>query len=366
MLDEHPTGVGIFSFNITNHLFNLYRKSDYQKMDVFTPSFDLLDKGLNIKKLPRIMLSSRYGRLAALTRFIWNTFFYPLQTRKRYDVLINPTTHGSFFQNNQLLTIHDLLSLKYGNISTHQRIYFKYLLPYLIKKSKAVIAVSETTKNDVIEQLNCPAEKIHVVYNGYDEQLFNLDEDNTGIIKKTYGVENYFLAVGPTYAHKNFEFLVSVYSQLPESAREKFPLVIAGGKPTYLAVIKKLVKDLDIEQNVYFPGYVPFGMMKALYQKAYAMIFPSIYEGFGFPLIEAMACGCPVLSSNTASMPEVCGDSAVYFSPTDESSLLGAINTIISDDHLRRQMIKKGTERVKQFSWEKAAKSFQRIIEENY
>lgn len=336
MLDEHPTGVGIFSFNITNHLFNLYRKSDYQRMDVFTPSFDLLNKGLNIKKLPRIMLSSRYGKFAALSRFIWNTFFYPLQTMNKYDVLINPTTHGSFFQRNQLLTIHDLLSLRFGNISTHQRIYFKYLLPYLLKKSKVVIAVSETTKKDIIEHLNCPGEKIHVVYNGYDEQVFNLNEDIPGIIEKRYGVKNYFLAVGPTYAHKNFEFLASVYSQLSLDVRVKFPLVIAGGKPGYLASIKKLVSDLEIGSNVHFLGYVPFDMMKALYQEAFAMIFPSIYEGFGFPLIEAMACGCPVLSANTASMPEVCGDSAMYFSPTDKSSLIEAIETIISDDFVRR------------------------------
>lgn len=366
MLDEHPTGVGVFSYNICNHLHNLYKGAERDRITVFTPTPAYLSRGIRIVKLPRLMLSSRHGKIAAFSRFLWNTFWYPFQAW-RYNVLLSPTTHGTFMRTGQIITIHDLLSLKLGNISRHQRFYFKFVLPYLVKRSKAVVAVSETTKKDVVELLNCPPEKVHVIYNGYDPAAYNLDTiPNPDRQNPSVAYGDYLLVIGPTYSHKNIEFLLSVFRDLPSGLAQRFTLVIAGGKKAYLNHLKGCVAQMGLEKRVSFLGYVPAGSMKALYQGAYALIFPSLYEGFGFPLVEAMACGCPVLCSDTASMPEVCGDAAVYFSPVEKQTLKNALEKILGDETLRREMIGRGLQRAKMFSWEKAAASFKQLIDQGH
>ncbi|MBI3883059.1 MAG: glycosyltransferase family 4 protein, partial [Sphingobacteriales bacterium] len=212
------------------------------------------------------------------------------------------------------LVIHDLLSLRYKNISTHQRFYFKYLLPLLIHRTKKIVTVSETTKKDIVRFLGYPAHKIDVIYNGYDDKRYFPTSQNEKVIEKKYGFKNYLLAIGPTYPHKNFELLLSAYKQLDQETQKQYPLIIAGGKKNYLSVLKKQVQKLGLEKQVHFLGYVPIELMPALYREALTFIFPSLYEGFGIPLLEAMACGCPLIVSNISSMHEVCDDAReAYF-----------------------------------------------------
>jgi glycosyltransferase involved in cell wall biosynthesis len=296
---------------------------------------------------------------------LWNTFYYPFQARQ-FDLLISPTTHGSFFSGNQIITIHDLLSLRYDNISPHQRVYFKYLLPYLISKAKLIIAVSETTKKDIIHFLKCPEEKIRVIYNGYDHKRYFMIKENTSLIFREYGFSTYLLAVGPTYSHKNFETLLEAYNELNDTLKEQYPLVIAGGKKKYEDQLKQYVKKLRLEKNVHFLGYVPIQLMPSLYREAVALIFPSLYEGFGIPLLEAMACGCPVLTSNTSSMPEVCGDAVLYFDPLDKYAITASIEKIITDNDFRIELKKKGLSQCAKFSWQQTAESLKIVIEKHF
>jgi glycosyltransferase involved in cell wall biosynthesis len=296
---------------------------------------------------------------------MWNTFYYPLQARE-FDLLISTTTHGSFLLKNQVITIHDLLSLRYKNISAHQRFYFKYLLPFLISKAKLIIAVSEATKLDIIHFLKCPEEKVQVIYNGYDHTRYHMTEKNEQLIRQQYGVSNYLLAVGPTYPHKNFELLINAYNELNDSIKKQYPLVIAGGKKDYLNFLKQCVKELKLEDNVHFLGYVPIQLMPSLYREAFALVFPSLYEGFGFPLLEAMACGCPVIVSNTSSMPEVCGDAAIYFDPLDKYSIISSVEKLISDKNLRTQLQEKGLIQSKKFSWTQTAQTLKTVIEKQF
>ena len=365
MLDEHPTGVGIYSLNVINHLSSIYQKEHNRKITVFTPTKTLLNKDVHTVLLPGLLKSSRYGKIAAFSRFAWNTFYYPIQARK-FDVLVSTTTHGSFLLKKQIITIHDLLSLRFNNISPHQRFYFRYLLPYLAAKAKLIIAVSETTKQDIMHFLNCPEEKIKVIYNGYDEVMYN----NTASLQAhsildKYKVGNYFLAIGPTYPHKNFEWLIKVYSSLDAGTKARHPLVIAGGMKKYLATLKKLVAETGQDQYIHFIGYVPIELMPSLYKEAFALVFPSLYEGFGFPLLEAMASGCPVLTSNVSSMPEVCEDAALYFDPCDEQSLKLQLERLINDPQLYRSMKESGVLQARKFSWSKTVHQLQKVIEEN-
>ena len=365
MLDEQPSGVGVYSFNVINNLSDLYSKTRLQRITVFTPSRLLLNKNLDIVKLSAFLQSSKYGKLAAFCRFFWNTFYYPFQARK-FDLLISPTTHGSFLLNNQIITIHDLLSLRYNNISPHQRIYFKYLLPYLVAKAKLIIAVSETTKKEIIHFLKCPESKIQVIYNGYDHVRYFTIREKTSLILQKYGVADYLLAVGPTYPHKNFERLIDAYNNLPDVIKQKYPLVIAGGKKKYENHLKQYVKTVKLENYVHFLGYVPIELMPSLYREALALVFPSLYEGFGIPLLEAMACGCPVLCSNTSSMPEVCGEAAFYFDPLNTTDISSSMQAVITHEDLRNELKKKGLIQCSKFSWQQTAESLKQVIEKKF
>lgn len=361
MLDEQPTGVGIYSFNLINNL-SKFNTESWKQLTVFTPTYSYLSKNIRVVKLSRFLQSSKYGKWAAFCRFMWNTFYYPFPGSK-FDLLISPTTHGSFFLRNQVITIHDLLSLRYKNISAHQRFYFKFLLPVMLSRAKCIIAVSEATKKDILHFFKCPESKVKVIYNGYDHSRYYYTEDNNNQIYHEYGVEDYLLAVGPTYPHKNFETLIAAYRGLSETIKRKHPLVIAGGKKTYVERLKALVKECQLESRVHFLGYVPAQLMPGLYREATALVFPSLYEGFGFPLLEAMACGCPVISSNTSSMPEVCGNAAIYFNPSDKSSLASAIEKLMYNEHIKHYLREQGLEQVKKFSWEQTARSFINLID---
>ncbi len=362
MLDNSPTGVGIYTYNIINSLAKLNWKNEYEKFTVFTPTLSFLENKINVFKLSNLMLSSQYGKIAAIIRFLWNTFFYPFKS-KNYDLVISTTTHGSFFANNQVITIHDLLSLRFNTISPHQRFYFKYLLPYLMAKSKFVIAISETTKQDIIKYLNFPEEKIHVIYNGYDNNKYCFVATKSNKIADKYGVKNYFLAIGPTYPHKNFEILLSAYTKLSTAEQLNHPLVIVGGKQPYLNRIKQLVLNIGLSTSVHFLDYVPDNLMPALYHEALALIFPSLYEGFGMPPLEAMACGCPVIASTTPAVIEVCENAALYINPNDEDDITKALQKLINNDSLAQQLSEKGLAQAQKFSWAKTAQNLKTLIE---
>lgn len=365
MLDEQPTGVGVYSFNLINHLFRLYGKDSGKVLTVFTPTQQQLNKELKMVMLPALLQSSKYGKVAALCRFLWNTFSYPLQARG-YDLLISPTTHGSFLLKNQVITIHDLLSLRYKNISAHQRFYFKYLLPYIVARAEMVLTVSETTRQDIIRLLKCPEGKVKVVYNGYDRASYCPCVGKEDLIYQEYGFRDYLLAVGPTYPHKNLENLLLAYHDMRPALRSRHPLVIAGGKKEYVKHLKRRTEALNLGTDVYFLGYVPKQLMPSLYREAYALIFPSLYEGFGIPLLEAMACGCPVAVSYASSMPEVCGDAALYFDPMDPRSIRKAMEQLIFDETTYGQLREKGLIQAQKFSWEKTALEVKTLLDNHF
>lgn len=361
MLDNEPTGVGMYSYNLINQLFDINQKQETKDYTVFTPSDKFLNKDIRTIKLSKYLLSSKYNKLAAGCRFLWNTFSYPFYAR-RFSLLINPTTHGSLFLNNQIFTIHDLISLRYENIMAHQRFYFKYILPFYIKRSKLIITISESTKKDIIHFFRCSPEKIKVLHNGYDETLFTYNAIPSSVICKQYGAVDYLLAVGPTFTHKNFEMLIRVYNEMPKEYQAQHPLLIAGGKEPYLQSLKSIVDKLQT-RNIHFLGYVPLQLMPYLYREAFALVFPSLHEGFGIPLLEAMASGCPVIASDTSSIPEVCGEAALYFNPLDKNSLRSAMEKVSENENIRREFRQKGLLQVKKFSWRQMAESFNSIID---
>lgn len=364
MLDDKPTGVGVYTYNIINTLSRLSQRpsSVAKQITVYTPTHANIEGSVSVVKISKFVQASRYGKFAALGRFIWNAFPFSV-IGGGYDILVNPTTHGSLFRKNQVITIHDLLSLRFPNISGHQRWYFKRILPIMLKRCRVVVAVSEATKQDIVRYLGCDPNKVKVIYNGFDAGFYNLANAKGDAIAKHYGVRNYILAVGPTYPHKNFEILLRAYSSLSDTVKENYPLVIAGGMRKYIGRLKELIGKYYLDKYVKFLGYVPSVLMAQLYGSASMLVFPSLYEGFGFPILEAMACGCPVIASNVSSIPEVCGDGALMFDPTNETELVGLILRLIGSGELREELVEKGLHQATKFSWDETGRKWIELLE---
>ncbi|WP_281298266.1 glycosyltransferase family 4 protein [Flavobacterium limnophilum] len=236
--------------------------------------------------------------------------------------------------------IHEKFSNQYENLKSDTQIFDSK--KRLLKHSSKVIAISETTKNDIIEIFNIEPSKIEVVYLGNSLQNFNIGDYRLV-------ADNYVLFVGNRGIYKNFDFFVTTIAQMLIDADLK--LICAGGgdfSPQELF----LIQSLKLEKRVFFKKIINDDVLANYYAHALFFCFPSLYEGFGIPVLESFACGCPALLSNGGSLPEVGGDAALYFDPTNAESLAKSVAELINNEFLRQNLKEKGLERLKQFSWD--------------
>jgi len=260
-----------------------------------------------------------------------------------------------------IITVHDLIryfdAKGYGPLIHKPNLKDRLLLrsDYEgVKKAVKIIVPSQRTKLDVVKHLEVPEEKVEVIYHGIDE-----------IFKPTYGwrpcEEPYILYVGSEHPRKNLATLFKAFSRVKQENPELKDLKLvkagrAGGREAkFREETLRLTRDLGISEDVIILDWVPQSCLASLYTGAELFAFPSLYEGFGWPPLEAMACGCPVLSSNAACMPEVLGDAALYVDPWDVEGWKQALATMLTDEGLRRKLAYKGMERASRFTWRRAA-----------
>lgn len=257
------------------------------------------------------------------------------------DFVLPPTRARS------LLTVHDLsFARDPDSAAPTLRDYLNVVVPRSVKRATHIIAVSRATKNDLIDLYNTPQEKISVIYEGVDEK-FKPTVDKTKSEKYKLGEQPYIFSVSTIHPRKNFKRLIQAFAQLPKD----FELVIAGGKGwMYDDIFAEAEK---FKGRVRFLGFVPDDDLPALYSGAAMFAYPSLYEGFGLPLLEAMACGTPTLASNVSCLPEVAGGAAVTVSPYDVDSIAEGLKLTLAN---RDELIKKGFARASQFKWEAAAR----------
>ncbi len=265
-----------------------------------------------------------------------------------------------------VVTIHDLILTKFKTIRATtlspwlyhlKNFFYRIIIKRALKKSKKIITVSNFTKNDIIEQFKIPADKIEVTYEGVanlakgSDSLFITKLDQSKVLS-SYSIENPFLLyVGNAYPHKNLDFLLRAFKVLYQED-QSLRLVLVGQEDYFYRQIKDLDSELFPDNSpVIFTGYVPDNELEILYQQALLYAFPSLYEGFGLPPLEAMAKSCPVLSSQAASMPEILGSAAMYFDPRDQADFLKKSRELISNEVLRLELIERGREQVKKYSW---------------
>ena len=263
-----------------------------------------------------------------------------------------------------LATVHDLGYLYFPEAHPwRQRLYLDLSTRWNARIAAHLLADSEATKADIVAHYGTPPEKITVAYPGRDETLAPVrDPASIEAVKARYGIAgDYFLYLGTLQPRKNLARLIAAFAALPPET----VLVLAGKRGWLYEDLFAQVGRLSLEGHVLFPGYVPDEDKAALLSGAVAFVFPSLYEGFGLPVLEAQACGCPVITSTTSSPPEVAGDAALLVNPSDTEAITAAMQRIASDSGLRKTLIERGFVNVRRFSWAACARSVLSIIEQS-
>jgi glycosyltransferase involved in cell wall biosynthesis len=284
-----------------------------------------------------------------------------LLKKQDFDVF-HPTYFEPYFlkylqKKPYVLTVYDMIHELFPNYfkaNDQTRVWKKQL----IEKAGAIIAISENTKQDILKFTNVDPDRVHVIHLGNPFEHFNEPlQINTSSDPPIFG-KPYLLFVGGRPAYKNFNFFIeSVAGMLCKN--EELHVVCAGSVPFTLQE-KKVLKNMNILHKVHHVK-INNTILKNLYKNARAFIFPSLYEGFGLPVLEAFSCGCPVILNNSSSLPEIGGDSAIYFNPDDRESIIRAVETVLFNEKYREDLIKKGSERLKFFSWKKTAYSTKKV-----
>lgn len=257
-----------------------------------------------------------------------------------------------------VITVHDLSFLRFPEaFRRFNRVYLTWVTRFSTRRAGRVIAVSESTRRDVIALCRVPAERVVAVPNGVDEQYCPAEPAAVAEFRRRQGLpERFMLYLGTLEPRKNLETLVAAYARWRSYAGSGAPkLIIAGGKGWFFETIFARVAELGLTGDVLFPGYVPAAELPWWYRAAELFVYPSRFEGFGLPVLEAMACGTPVITTTASSLPEVAGDAALLVAPDDTDALTAALERLMGDPALRAGLREAGLRQAARFSWSRTA-----------
>ncbi|MDM8518925.1 glycosyltransferase family 1 protein [Anaerolineales bacterium HSG6] len=256
-----------------------------------------------------------------------------------------------------VVTVYDLSFLRFPEaFRPINRYYLRYFTALSVQRAKAVITISESTRQDVINLLGKPANQVHTIYCGADDSFRPLPVAEVAQFRQQQNLPDQFiLYLGTLEPRKNLSELIRAYGQLCQLDPITPPLIVAGGKGWYYQAIFALVAELGLQERVRFPGYVPQEALPFWYNAATLFVYPSLFEGFGLPVLEAMACGTPVVTSNVSSLPEVAGKAGMLVKPDNPLQLAQAMHLILNQPDLQQTMRERGLRQAARFRWDKAA-----------
>lgn len=316
-----------------------------------------------------ILISPRTEKdFSAPQRIWWDQAVFPKRAKKaQVDLLHQPCFSAPlFYPGKVVVTCHDIISVFFPeNLPLASRLFYSQWMPFSYRKADMMITDSHHTKKDIMALLKIPENKIKVIHLAVAKDFREIKSKKKLLLtqKKYQTGLQYILHVGTLEPRKNLPFLVRAYAlAVREGVQEN--LVITGKKGWYYEGLFKLIEELNLGKKVIFTGYVAEHDLPALYSGATAFVFPSLYEGFGLPPLEAMACGTPVISSSTSSLPEVVGEAGILLAPKDERLWAKNIIKIIKDKGLAQTLRGLGLRQAKKFSWAETAQKTIEVYEE--
>lgn len=355
---------GIHTY-IAQQLNHLPMKGSDLRFFVFTNSQDQI-----APRLSSYSISTAWPTGNRLFRIAWEQLSWPLAARAlNLDLL-----HGMAFVTPVItpcptvVTVYDLSFIYFPDrYPMLQRIYLTSQTRRSCRRARRVVTISESGRQDVNKLFGVPLERISVIHPGVDPNFYPRSEDEIDDFRARQNLPpQYVLHVGTLQPRKSIPTLIKAFAKLK---RPDLELVLVGGKGWAYEEIYSLVRELDLEERVRFTGYVSDGELPLWYNAAAVLVFPSVYEGFGLPVAEAMACGTPVVAANTSAIPEAAGVAARLFKAQDGAELSDHIAAVLDDPHLTATMREHGLQQSRQFSWERAGEEmvdvYRRALEES-
>lgn len=350
------TGTENYSHNLLRELLEIDKDNEYLLyLREDPPDFVKGKENVTCKKIPLPRLWTQAGLASEVLFSPPDVLFIPAHTM--------PVVHRPGLKT--VVTIHDLgaeFLKQYHQFP--QKLYLNKSTEFVAKFATHLIAVSEATKKDLTSKLGVPPDRVTVVYEAWDQELFHIPSASE--VQKTrlnYHLdEDYLIFVGTIQPRKNLERLIEAFSR----AKIGLDLVLVG-KPGWLSEpIYEAPKKFGVGDRVKFLGHVPNEDLAGLYGGSRALVFPSLYEGFGIPVLEAMACGTVVLTSSATSLPEVGGDAAYYVDPYSTESITFGLEEIVTKDKLRDQLLRNAIKQIQKFSWNKSAAETLAVLRKTY
>jgi glycosyltransferase involved in cell wall biosynthesis len=342
-LIPEPTGISTYATNVFPYLKSLN--------PTLLVSHSIPD--YNCYPVPDNMTPSQ-GTKGHLRRLLWAQFKLPeIYQKQQANLLFSPLPEAPLFSGCRYVAMaHDLIPLRFPRRFSRLTAYFRYYIPQVLSQAEHIICNSEATAKDITDFYQIPEGKITPIPLACNSEKFRFLDLPT---------KNYLLYIGRHDHYKNLQRVIAAWATLPPNS--DLELWLAGpGDGLYTPRLKTQVIELGLQEQVKFLDYVPAAELPIIINQAIALIFPSLWEGFGFPVLEAMACGTPVITSNLSSMPEVAGDAALLVNPYNIGEMAEAIQTVAGNSELRSRLRSLGLARAAEFSWEKTGTATANIL----
>lgn len=352
-------GIGEYAYQVLKHLSNFQSQISNLKFQIYlkdTPREDMPEE------------SEKWKYRIVKPKKLWTQIGLPFDLythRPRPDVFFSPSHYAPRFSPvPTVISIMDLSYIHFPHLFASKDLYqLKNWTKYSAKNAQKILTISEASKRDIIDIYGISSENIVVTYPGL-KTTHSTKGMPMDLLEKTYQISgDYILFVGTLQPRKNIEKLIEAFSHIA-SSHKNLSLVIVGKHGWLYEDILRAPQKYDIEKRVQFVSFVPDSELGLFYKNARCFVLPSLYEGFGLPVLEAMSYGCPVITSNISSLPEAGGDAALYIDPTNVSDIAAKMSELLSSEKLRNELIEKGYKQVKKFSWEKTAKETLAVLQE--
>ena len=353
-------GIGTYIRNLLRHLARIDTKTEYVVLCQEADRAFAAELGENFRAVPERSRAYSVREQVAI----------PLDLRREGADLFHAPHYvlPPLTPCRSVVTIHDCIHLRFPQYlpSRLGYAYARSSLWVATHRSARVLTVSEASKRDILRYFRVPESKVQVIYNAIDERFHEEPAaDEVMRVRERYQLNDPFiLYAGNIKPHKNLERLIEAFHIIRRGELEHVKLLIIGDEISKYATLRRSVHRYKLHKHVRFFGFVPDATLAILYRLARVFVFPSLYEGFGLPPLEAMASGTPVITSNVSSLPEVAGDAAMLIDPYEPDAIAGAMRRVLLDDRLRDDMRERGLARVREFSWDRSVRRVRDIYEE--